>query len=219
MREVCPHARFYQASSSEMFGASPPPQNEDTPFHPRSPYACSKVFSHWMVKNYRDGYGLHASNGILFNHESPRRGETFVSRKICKAAARIAAGLQKRLALGNLDARRDWGWAPEYVKAMWQIVQLPQPTDLVIATGRHHTVREMVELAFVQVGLDWRDYVDIDPRLLRPTEVDDLRGDPSKAEKLIGWNPQVGFAEIIKRMVEAERMDFDEEWLADPAGP
>lgn len=204
VRGSCPWARFYQASSSEMFGASPPPQNENTLFRPRSPYACAKVHAYWTVANYREAYGLHASNGILFNHESPRRGETFVSRKICRAAARIKAGLQQTLALGNLDSRRDWGSAPEYVEAMWRIVQLPEPTDLVIATGESHTVREMVEVAFGHVGMDWREYVEIDSRLFRPTEVNDLRGDASMAERVIGWKAQTTFDQLVRQMVDAE---------------
>lgn len=204
MRAVCSMARFYQASSSEMFGSSPPPQNEGTPFRPRSPYACAKVHAYWTVVNYREAYGLHASNGILFNHESPRRGETFVSRKIAKAAARIAAGLERTVKLGNLDARRDFGFAPEYVEAMWQIVQRPGPVDLVIATGESHTVREFVETAFSIAGLDWRKHVEIDPRLFRPTEVHGLQGDPSKAAEAIGWRPKTRFHDLVRLMVDAE---------------
>lgn len=204
MRIACPEARFYQASSSEMFGSSPPPQNETTPFRPRSPYACAKVHAYWTVVNYREAYGLHASNGILFNHESPRRGETFVSRKIARAAARIAAGHQKVLTLGNLDARRDWGYCPEYCDAMWRILQADRPLDLVIATGEQHTVREMVEAAFTHVGLEWRDHVEVDSRLFRPTEVDSLCGDASLALRTIGWGPQTTFAALVQLMVDAE---------------
>jgi GDPmannose 4,6-dehydratase len=204
VRDICPEARVYQASSSEMFGSAQAPQSEHTPFQPRSPYACAKVHAFWAAVNARDGYGLHVSNGILFNHESPRRGETFVSRKVCKAAARIRAGKQQRLALGNLQARRDWGWAPEYVEAMWLMLQQPQGGDYVIATGVSHTVEELVDTAFAVAGLDWRGYVDIDRRLFRPTEVDDLRGDATKAGLLLGWQAGVSFEEMIRRMVEAE---------------
>lgn len=204
VRDICPEARVYQASSSEMFGSAQAPQSEHTPFHPRSPYACAKVHAFWAAVNARDGYGLHVSNGILFNHESPRRGETFVSRKVCKAAARIAAGKQQRLSLGNLQARRDWGWAPEYVEAMWLMLQQDKPDDYVIATGVSHTVEELVDTAFAVAGLDWRGYVDIDRRLFRPTEVDDLRGDATKAGLLLGWQAGVSFEEMIRRMVEAE---------------
>jgi GDPmannose 4,6-dehydratase len=196
--------RYYQASSSEMFGATPPPQNEETPFYPRSPYGAAKVYSYWMTRNYREAYGIHAVNGILFNHESPRRGETFVTRKIATAAARIAAGLQDNVYLGNLDAVRDWGYAKEYVEAMWLMLQHPEPTDFVVATGTACTVREFAEHCFSAVGLDWQDYVRFDERYLRPTEVDALIGDASKARDLLGWTPEVMPAELAKIMVDAE---------------
>jgi GDPmannose 4,6-dehydratase len=203
-------ARFYQASSSEMFGSAPPPQNESTPFHPRSPYAVSKVFSYWMTVNYREAYGVFASNGILANHESPRRGETFVSRKITRAVARIHAGIQDKLYLGNLDARRDWGYAPEYVEAMWTMLQHDEPDDFVIATGEAHTVREFAQLAFGRVGLDWEQFVEIDPRYYRPAEVDYLKLDSDKARRVLGWDPKTPFAELVALMVDA-----DVELLAD----
>lgn len=197
-------ARFYQASSSEMFGNAPPPQNEQTPFRPRSPYAAAKVYAHWLVANYREGYGLFACNGILFNHESPKRGETFVSRKITQAAARIKLGFQDKLYLGNLNAKRDWGYAPEYVEAMWQILQQDRPDDYVIATGESHSVREFLDEAFGHVNLDWKQYVETDPRYLRPTDVDLLVGDASKAKKELGWEPKVHFKELVRIMVEAD---------------
>ena len=196
--------RFYQASTSELFGATPPPQNETSPFHPRSPYAAAKLFAHWMVVNYREGYGMHASSGILFNHESPRRGENFVTRKIAVAVARIACGLQKRLVLGNLDAGRDWGHAKDYVEAMYLMLQQPAGDDFVIATGSMHTVREFADLAFGFAGLDYRDYVDTDPSYLRPTEVDALRGDASKAHRLLGWRPRITFEDLVREMVDHE---------------
>lgn len=196
--------RFYQASSSEMFGNAPPPQNELTPFRPRSPYAAAKVYAYWMVANYREGYGLYASNGILFNHESPRRGETFVSRKITRAVARIKLGLQEKLYLGNLNAKRDWGYAPEYTEAMWRILEQDRPEDYVIATGETHTVQEFVEEAFGLLDLDWKKHVEIDPRYYRPTEVDSLAGDARKAKKQLGWEPKVRFKDLIKIMVEAD---------------
>ncbi len=197
--------RFYQASSSEMFGkVMETPQSERTPFYPRSPYGVAKVFGYWMTINYRESYGLHASNGILFNHESPRRGETFVTRKITMAVARIKAGLQDKLTLGNLDARRDWGYAAEYVEAMWRMLQQDQPDDYVIATGETHTVRELVEIAFDRAGLDWQKYVDIDPKYFRPTEVDLLIGDPSKANDVLGWKPKVTFRKLVEMMVDAD---------------
>jgi GDPmannose 4,6-dehydratase len=198
--------RFYQASSSEMFGGLPgsAPQNEVTPFHPRSPYGCAKVYAHWTTVNYRESYGLHASCGILFNHESPRRGEEFVTRKIAKAAARIKAGMQESLFLGNLDARRDWGFAGDYVEAMWLMLQQKLPGDYVIATGETHTVREFVGLAFDRVGLDWHSYVWTDPALCRPAEVDVLLGDSRQARTHLRWQPRVGFADLVAMMVDAE---------------
>jgi GDPmannose 4,6-dehydratase len=196
--------RFYQASSSEMFGSAPPPQSEETPFHPRSPYGVAKVFSYWMTVNYREAHNLFASNGILFNHESPRRGETFVTRKITRAVARIQAGMQDKLYLGNLDAKRDWGYAPEYVEAMWLMLQQDNPDDYVVATGEAHTVREFVEVAFEQAGLDWEKHVEIDPRYFRPSEVDYLLGDPTKAKEVLDWTPKTGFAELARLMVDAD---------------
>jgi GDPmannose 4,6-dehydratase len=194
--------RFYQASSSEMFGNANSPQNETTRFHPRSPYACAKVFAYWQTVNYREAYGLFAVNGILFNHESPRRGEHFVTRKITRAAARIKLGLQDRLALGNIDARRDWGFAGDYVEAMWLMLQHESPDDFVIATGKTHSVRNFLEEAFGHLDLDYNDYVDIDQKLFRPTEVDALSGDASKAKKLLGWKPRVSFLELVRMMTE-----------------
>jgi GDPmannose 4,6-dehydratase len=196
--------RFYQASSSEMFGSTPPPQNEDTPFHPRSPYAVAKVMGYWITVNYRESYGLFACNGILFNHESERRGETFVTRKITRALARIKAGLQDKLYLGNLDAQRDWGYAPDYTDAMWRMLQADEPDDYVVATGEMHTVREFLEVAAGHVGLDWEAVVEIDPRYYRPAEVDALQGDPSKAREKLGWEPTVTFEELARIMVEAD---------------
>jgi len=193
--------RFYQAGSSEMFGAAKPPQNEKTPFEPRSPYAVSKVAAHWYAVNYREAYGLFICNGILFNHESPRRGETFVSRKVTRAAGRIKEGLQDKLYLGNLEARRDWGFAGDYVEAMWLMLQQDKPDDYVIATGHSHTVRELVETAFGELGLDWKKHVELDARYLRPTEVDALQGDASKARKTLGWRPKMDFKALIKLMV------------------
>ncbi|MDD5262415.1 MAG: GDP-mannose 4,6-dehydratase [Methylacidiphilales bacterium] len=198
-------ARFYQASSSEMFGlVQEVPQKETTPFYPRSPYAAAKVYAYWVTVNYRESYGIHASNGILFNHESPRRGETFVTRKITRAVARIKAGIQKKLFLGNLDAKRDWGYAPEYVEAMWLMLQQDKPDDYVIATGETHSVREFLEESFQHAGLDWKKYVETDPRFLRPTEVDLLIGDASKARKALKWQPKVTFKELVKIMVNAD---------------
>jgi GDPmannose 4,6-dehydratase len=197
-------ARFYQASSSEMFGATPPPQDEDTLFHPRSPYAAAKVYAYWMTRNYRDAYGLFAVNGILFNHESPRRGETFVTRKITRAVARIAAGQQSELYLGNLDARRDWGYAPEFVEGMWRMLQADEPADYVLATGTSYSVRDFVELSFAHAGLDWEQHVRLDPRYLRPTEVDDLIGDASRAKQRLGWEAKVHTPELVRIMVDAD---------------
>lgn len=197
-------ARYYQACSSEMFGASPPPQNETTPFYPRSPYGCAKVFAHYATINYREAYGLFAACGILFNHESPRRGETFVSRKIARAAARIRSGLENRLYLGNLEARRDWGYAPEYTEAMWRMLQADEPADYVIGTGETHSVRQFVEEAFAAVDLDWKEFVEIDPRYCRPSEVDVLRADPAKARRALGWHHRVDFRHLVRIMVAAE---------------
>lgn len=194
--------RFYQACSSEMFGAASPPQSEATPFYPRSPYAVSKVAGYWYGVNYREAYGMFIANGILFNHESPRRGETFVTRKITRALGRIKLGLQKKLFLGNLDARRDWGFAGDYVKAMWQMLQQEQPGDYVIATGEAYSVRDFLEAAFGYAGLNWQDYVAIDPRYFRPTEVDFLLGDPSKAQRELGWRPEVSFQDLVAMMVD-----------------
>ncbi len=197
--------RFYQASSSEMFGkVQETPQKESTPFYPRSPYGVAKVYGHYLTVNYRESYGMFACSGILFNHESPRRGLEFVTRKITNAAARIKRGLAKELRLGNLDARRDWGFAGDYVQAMWLMLQQKEPDDYVIATGETHTVREAVETAFAHVGLDWKKYVVLDPALVRPAEVDLLIGDASKAERLLGWRPRVGFQELIRSMVDAD---------------
>jgi len=196
--------KFYQASSSEMFGASSPPQNEDTPLVPRSSYACSKVYAYWMVRNYRDGYGIFASNGILFNHESPRRGETFVTRKITRAIANILAKKQNILYLGNLSAKRDWGYAPEYVEFMWKMLQNKEPDDFVIGTGETHSVKEFVEKAFSYAGLNWNDYVKIDPRYFRPTEVEELIADPTKAKENLDWDPKIKFKDLTKIMVDAD---------------
>ena len=205
VRESGSEARIYQSGSSEMFGATPPPQSEASAFYPRSPYAVAKVASHWLAVNYREAYGLHVSNGILFNHESPRRGETFVTRKITRAIARIRAGLQDKLYLGNLNARRDWGYAPDYVRAMQLMVAQDEPGDFVIATGEMHTVREFAAAAFEHAGLsDFEDYVEIDPRYYRPTEVDALQGDISKAREQLGWEPEVRFAELVRIMVDAD---------------
>jgi GDPmannose 4,6-dehydratase len=204
VREARIQPRYYQASSSEMFGSSPPPQNENTPFHPRSPYGCAKVFAYWATVNYRESYGLHASNGILFNHESPRRGETFVTRKITRAVARIKAGLQDVLALGNVEAKRDWGHARDYAEAMWLMLQQPAPGDYVIATGEMHTVAEFAKLAFEVVDLNWMDYTISDSKYFRPAEVDALCGDSTKARKVLGWQPKVSFTELVYEMVMAD---------------
>jgi GDPmannose 4,6-dehydratase len=197
--------RYYQAGSSEMFGASPPPQSEATPFYPRSPYAVSKLAAHWYAVNYREAYGLFICNGILFNHESPRRGETFLSRKVTRAVGRISEGLQEKLFLGNLDARRDWGFAGDYVEAMWAMLQQPTPDDYVVATGQSWSVRELVEAAFTEAGLDWQKHVELDPRYTRPTEVDALQGDASKARERLNWRPKTGFLELIRMMVAHDR--------------
>ena len=202
VRQACPESRYYQASSSEMFGAADAPQNEGTVFHPRSPYGVAKLYSYWLTRNYREAYGLFASNGILFNHESPRRGETFVTRKITKAVARISMGLQSELYLGNLDARRDWGYAPEYVLAMWKMLQIDKSDDFVIGSGTDVSVRDFLEMAFRHVGLDWDNYVRFDNRYLRPTEVDTLLADSSKANKALDWKAQVGPGELARIMVD-----------------
>ena len=205
IREVGLRSRFYQASSSEMFGkVQAVPQTETTPFWPRSPYGVAKVFSYWATVNYRESYGLHASNGILFNHESPRRGETFVTRKISRAVAAIKHGLQNELFLGNLEAKRDWGYAPEYVEGMWRILQQSGGDDFVLATGEMHTVREFAQKAFAHADLDWNQYVKHDPRYERPAEVDFLIGDPSKAKKILGWEPKVRFEELVRIMVDGD---------------
>lgn len=198
------HCRFYQASSSEMFGATPPPQNEDTPFYPRSPYGAAKVYAYWVTKNYREAYGMYAVNGILFNHESPRRGETFVTRKVTRAVAAIKAGKQDELYMGNLDAVRDWGYAAEYVEGMWRMLQADQPDDYVLATGVGYTVREFLETSFSHVGLNWEDHVRFDERYLRPTEVDALIGDATKANTELGWKPTIDGLQLARLMVDAD---------------
>ena len=202
--------KFYQASSSELYGNTPPPQNEQVPFHPRSPYGVAKIFSYWMTVNYREAYGIHASNGILFNHESPRRGETFVTRKITRAVARIAAGIEKEVFLGNLDAVRDWGYAKEYVEAMWLMLQQTKGNDFVIATGESATVRQFAEAAFSRANLDWQKYVKIDKRYLRPAEVDSLVGDASKAETILGWKARTNWSKLAELMVDADIKLLDE---------
>ena len=208
--------RFYQAGSSEMFGrVQAVPQSEDTPFYPRSPYACAKVYGHWQTLNHRESYAMFACNGILFNHESPRRGETFVTRKITRAVARIVAGTQKELYLGNLDSKRDWGYAKDYVEAMWLMLQQEEPDDYVVATGETHSIREFLDVAFNYVNLTWQDYVCFDPRYLRPAEVDLLIGDPAKAKKKLGWEPSVTFDGLVKLMVDADLAAIG---LATPSG-
>ncbi|MFA5835573.1 MAG: GDP-mannose 4,6-dehydratase [Bellilinea sp.] len=196
--------RFYQASTSEMFGAAKPPQNELTPFEPRSPYAAAKLYSYWVTRNYREGYQIFASNGILFNHESPRRGETFVTRKITRALAAIKAGKQRKLFLGNLDSKRDWGYAPEYVEAMWMMLQQDRGDDYVVATGESHSIREFLDEAFGYLGMDWNRFVEIDPKYYRPTEVDYLLGNPTKAKTQLGWEPKVKFRELVRIMADAD---------------
>jgi GDPmannose 4,6-dehydratase len=211
IRSVGLDTRFYQASSSEMFGATAPPQDETTYFHPRSPYGVAKVYAYWITRNYREAYGMYAVNGILFNHESPRRGETFVTRKITRAVARIAAGLQEHLYLGNLEAVRDWGYAPEYVDAMWRMLQADEPTDYVVATGTAYTVREFVEIAFGHLGLDWERYVRFDPRYLRPSEVDSLVGNAARAHDRLGWQPLTFTPDLARLMVDADVRALDDE--------
>ena len=211
VRRTAKDCRFYHAASSEMFGSTLPPQSEASPFHPRSPYACSKVYSFHQVVNYREAYGLHASNGILFNHESPLRGENFVTRKITRSVGRIKLGLQKAISLGNLDACRDWGHAAEYVEAMWLMLQQPESDDYVIATGEMHSVREFCELAFSIVGLNYQDYVRTDPAYLRPAEVVSLQGDATKARKKLGWKPRTDFKTLVRQMVEADMILAEEE--------
>lgn len=204
MRKTHSKARFYQASTSELFGSAKPPQNENTPFQPQSPYAAAKLYAYWITRNYRDAYDIFACNGILFNHESPRRGETFVTRKITRAIAMIRAGLQKNLYLGNLDSKRDWGYAPEYVEAMWKILQQEKPDDFVLGTGESHTIREFLDEAFGYVNMDWNEYVRIDPRYFRPTEVDYLLADPKKANQDLNWTPKVTFKDLVHIMVDAD---------------
>ncbi|MGV9793125.1 GDP-mannose 4,6-dehydratase [Gordonia sp. NPDC003422] len=216
------NCRFYQASSSEMFGASPPPQDEDTLFYPRSPYGAAKVYSYWVTRNYREAYGIFAVNGILFNHESPRRGETFVTRKITRAVARIKAGIEQHIYMGNLDAVRDWGYAPEYVEGMWRMLQADAPTDYVLATGVPCTVREFLEVAFDHAGLDWEAHVRFDERYLRPTEVDSLIGDSSRAQSLLDWTPSVEASELARIMVDADVAALEcagKPWIDTPALP
>lgn len=219
IRIVGGQIRFYQASSSEMFGASPPPQNEETPFYPRSPYGAAKVYSYWVTKNYRESYDLFATNGILFNHESPRRGETFVTRKITKAVARIVAGRQKKLYLGNIDAVRDWGYAPEYVEAMWQMLQAETPDDFVVSTGTEYSVKDFLEFSFGHVGLDWQEHVGFDEKYLRPSEVDALVGNHEKVTNVTGWRPKVMTPQLAEIMVDADLAMLSHEgsaWVDEP---
>jgi GDPmannose 4,6-dehydratase len=204
------NSKFYQASSSELYGSTPPPQNELTPFHPRSPYGAAKIFGYWATVNYREAYEIHASNGILFNHESPRRGATFVTRKITRAVARIAAGIEKEVYLGNLDSVRDWGYAKEFVEAMWMMLQQPKGDDFVIATGESATVRQFAEVAFKKANLNWEDHVKIDKRYLRPSEVDSLVGDASKAQKVLGWKAKTNWKKLAEIMVEADIQLLDD---------
>jgi GDPmannose 4,6-dehydratase len=218
MRNSVPEARYYQASSSEMFGAANPPQGENTEFYPRSPYGVAKVYSYWITKNYREAYKLFAVNGILFNHESPRRGETFVTRKITRAVARIAKGVQKELFLGNLEARRDWGYAPEYVVAMWRMLQTDTPEDFVVGTGTDLSVKDFVQMSFEHVGLDWEKYVRFDEKYLRPTEVDSLIGDSSKAEKTLGWKASVQPRELAAIMVDHDIEAIESHVVDSPRG-
>jgi GDPmannose 4,6-dehydratase len=218
IRQTGAPIRYYQASSSEMFGAAHPPQNENTEFYPRSPYGVAKVYSYWITKNYREAYGMHASNGILFNHESPRRGETFVTRKITRAVARIAMGQQKELFLGNLDARRDWGYAPDYVVAMWQMLQQPNGDDFVVATNTDLSVKDFVEMSFEHVNLKWEDYVRFDERYLRPTEVDSLVGDATKAQNAFGWKYSVGPEQLAQIMVDHDIATIEGHKPDAPAG-
>ena len=219
VRSLGPDVRFYHAASSEMFGSTAPPQNEQSPFHPRSPYACAKVCAYHQVENYREAYGMFAVNGILFNHESPRRGETFVTRKVTRAATRIKLGLQDKLFMGNLDARRDWGFAGDYVRAMWMILQREKPDTFLIATGEAHSVRELCELAFRLVDLDYREYVDVDPRYFRPSEVEHLCGDPTKAREQLGWRPEVDFHGLVKMMIDADMRLAEREQVLREAFP
>lgn len=208
IREAEVETRYYQAGTSEMFGDSPPPQDEETEFRPRSPYAVAKLYAHWVTRNYREAYGIYAVNGILFNHESPRRGATFLTRKTTRAVARIVAGIDQKLYLGNLDARRDWGHARDYVRAMWLMLQQDDPDDYVIGTGSAISVREFVDAAFSHVGLDWQDFVEIDPSYFRPTEVENLQANPEKANRLLGWKPEVSLSELVAEMVESDLANY-----------
>lgn len=208
IREAEVETRYYQAGTSEMFGDSPPPQDENTEFRPRSPYAAAKLYAHWVTRNYREAYGIYAVNGILFNHESPRRGATFLTRKTTRAVARIVAGLDRKLYLGNLDAKRDWGHARDYVRAMWLMLQQDEPDDYVIGTGSAISVREFVDAAFAHVGLDWQEFVEIDPSYFRPTEVENLQANPEKAQRLLGWKPEVSLSELVAEMVESDLANY-----------